>query len=120
MNEVFALMWLGDVVGSISFIGGAALAGIIIGAVFFSIACGVYAATEEEDVMPKWLAGIKSLITWLCVPVILATVMPGKQTIHLMAAAKAGEQLMATKTGGKAIEALNAVLDKIVSTAKKQ
>ncbi len=113
MEKVFWLMWLSDVAGSISMIGTISLIALISCAAFLLIIAGL-----DAD---EWAAHARSFRVgwWLIIPIAIACVVPSKQTIQVLAVASATEAAASTQLGAKGLEALNAVLDKVVKEAKK-
>ena len=111
MEKVFLLMWLGDVVGNISLLAGLITLMTIGGLVLSVIALGF----EERGSYSKMLkAG-----WWLAIPVVVALILPTQTTIRVLALASAGEAATETSIGKKGVEALNAVLDKVIKESKK-
>lgn len=48
----------------------------------------------------------------LFVPAFLAAIFPSQDTVYAIAVSELGEEVLSTETGGKAVEALNAWLDR--------
>lgn len=112
MEKVFWLMWLADIAGSIGVIGVTSL--IALGLTVLCLVL-VSAAQEDGDI---FLRGVKAA-RWLLIPVAIASLMPSSKTIHILAVASAADAAASTQLGAKSIEALNAVLDKVIDKAKK-
>lgn len=112
MEKVFWLMWLADIVGGISVVGIVALifAGIGVTALV------IMAAVESE---PEFVLRGLSVVRWLLLPVAIAMLTPSAKTIHILAVASAADAAATTELGAKSLQALNAVLDKVIETAKK-
>lgn len=113
MTDIFALMWLADVSRTISHIATAALVAVnVAGLVMLLMA-------HADGVLLGLPTRLKHLC-WLLIPVAVSLVIPSGDTIRLLAAAKAGGVLTAAKTGGKAPEAVDAMLDKVISCTKEK
>lgn len=121
MNTIIFYSWLADAVGNfnaaitIVYIMGAFVA-IILG-----IACGVMKMNNDNDTeeVLKYFKYNKLLWNSLVVIALVSTVLPSSSTMKLVVAAKAGEVAADTRLGRKSIEAADAVLDKLISEAKK-
>lgn len=111
MEKVFWLMWFADVVGNIGLIACVALLGAVI-TIGFAAMCEAF----EDDGAAKRFYGV---LRWLAIPVIAGMLLPSSTTIKLMALSSAGEVATETQLGKKGVEALNAVLDKVISESKK-
>lgn len=112
MEKVFWLMWLADIVGSVSAIGVAAL---IFAGVGFVILAIIAAAERETELLAR---GFK-VMRWLLLPIAVAMLTPSTKTIHILAVASAADAAATTELGAKSLQALNAVLDKVIEAAKK-
>lgn len=111
MEKVFWLMWLADVVGNIGLV--AVFALIVVGGTI-GLAALLSAAEEWDDVKRLF-----RVLRWLAIPVIIGMLLPSSSTLKLMALSSAGEVATETQLGKKGVEALNAVLDKVISESKK-
>ena len=113
MAKVFWLMWLSDVVGSIGFIG--AIAAILLG--LSLVFAGVISACDEKgDALLVWAKASK----WLWPVVFVAAIIPGQKTVQLLAITSASEAAASTQLGKKGIEALNTILDGVISGQTKK
>jgi hypothetical protein len=113
MEKVFWLMWLSDFVGSIGVVGWISSFGFVFGLVFlaiFSVAC-------DEDGAEFFRKGW-CYMRWLLIPIVCAMLVPNSSTIKLLAVAEATKMAADTALGSKALLAMDAVLDKIISTSK--
>lgn len=112
MEKVFLLMWFADVVGNIGLI---ACVALLAAAATTGFAALMEAFDEKEGA--KRLFGV---LRWLAIPVILGALLPSSSTLKLMALSSAGQVATETKLGKKGVEALDAVLDKVISESKKK
>jgi hypothetical protein len=121
MDQVYMLMWASDVVSDLKALGVLTmLMGVIaMVAMFFALDSWNDRSDDyqEENPFPKkrWNLIIISLLSFTMVTVFF----PGKQTLHMMAAAKAVELGAGTDLGAKGLEAANKVLDKIINETRK-
>lgn len=115
MNDLILLMWLADVVGSIAVVG-------IFVCIAFTLAFVIKALVISTDYPQNWteLGMFKMPAIIMCVALFIAVVLPNKATIHAIVAIKAGEQLASSDIGKKSIEALEAVLDRVIDDKKKK
>lgn len=111
MEKVFWLMYLADVVGNISVLAGTALAITLMGAVFLALNI----AFDEPCAYTKYAKCFR----WVAIPVALAVLLPAPTTLRLLAVGAASEAATSTQLGQKGLEALNAVLDQVITKAKK-
>jgi len=116
MTEIFALMWIADIAGSISVVGIVTL--IMLAG---SSVVALFAAIEEDkscvsEISMMWWKCAR----WMLIPIAIASICPSSTTIKILAAAKAGELVAHTETGNKAIQAANAILDEIISKQTKK
>lgn len=112
MEKVFWLMWMADVVDGVGFIG------LICG---FALACSmgfcfVSVGFEDREIYGRvWRSA-----RWLLIPVVVAVLTPSAKTIRVLAVASAADAAVNTALGAKGVEALNAVLDKVIDSTKKK
>ncbi|MBA3773861.1 MAG: hypothetical protein H0X13_15625 [Ramlibacter sp.] len=109
MKTIFLLMWLADIAGSIGVIGAVSAIVFISGAVL----AGLLEASEVSVWSRYW-----KFARWLLLPVVIATALPDTKTIRILAVAHAAEMAANTTLGAKAIEALDAVLARVIVDAK--
>ena len=119
MGNVFFLLWMADVVSGISIVGVACALLISIwgGACWIASAFMDYSGDNDEAKMLR--ASSAKACFWLMLPVMIAVFTPSSSTLKLAAAGKAAEVLAQTPTATKAVDAINAVLDKITEKAKE-
>lgn len=120
MNELSWLIYAADVAGSVKAVA-------VAGSVAIGIGCGLSAfvglmicssswSDEDEkktgrsfrDAWKKWALGFSALVA-------IASLTPSQNTIYAIAASEMGERVITSETGGKAVKALNAWLDKQVA-----
>lgn len=126
MNALSWLIYLADVAEEINGIGGAAvvvsfLVGIALLICFIVGGVMTMDAYDDEDrakAKGPRVFGVKAakiILPWCAAMVLLATVVPSKETIYAIAASQLGEQVIKSETAGKAIDALNAWLDRQIA-----
>lgn len=113
MEKVFWLMWLADVSGSISVIGVMSLIALAIGLGGVVVIAGL--DDGGQPFARAWKVG-----RWLLIPAAVALVTPSSKTIQVLAVASAADAAATTPLGAKSIEALDAVLDRVISESKKK
>ena len=120
MNELSWLIYAADVVGNLRWLAGSAL----IATIPISIAGGLvwlmchdgYSSDETGERADRIALRVaKALFPWLVVAVIITAVVPSRSTIYAIAASEMGERVIESETGSKAVEALNAWLDRQIS-----
>lgn len=121
MNTIIFYSWLADAVGSFNTAITILYICIAVAAVFFAAAYGCMRANNDDDSeeVAKAIKGNKVLWTLLVVLMLISMALPSSSTMKLVVAAKAGEVAVDTRLGKKAIEAADAVLDKLINEAKK-
>ena len=114
MNQLSWLIYLASVVSSISFLS----AIVALFACISFIAGGMTILHNPDDDAydnPKRARGA-SMVRWGCtvfgVCALLMIVMPGRDTVYAIAASEMGEELLNSETGSKAVQALDAWLDR--------
>jgi MFS family permease len=105
------MLYLADVAGSVaalmSFV--AAMVGILGLAVLSASAIASGAAGEDTSHIWPWARRIFFVIAPCA---LIAVLIPSQNTIYAIAASEMGETALKTETGGKAMRALNAWLDR--------
>lgn len=122
MNQIIFYSWLADAVGNFNTAITIVYICIAIAAVFFAVVYGCMKANNNDSDSEEVAKAIKqNKILWvlLVVLMLISMALPSSSTMKLVVAAKAGEVAMDTRLGKKAIEAADAVLDKLISEAKK-
>ena len=117
MNEFSWLIYAADVAGSLKGLGTFGLVGGLVGLGIFTVGkCiafdtgfGTEAATPPIGVVYKRAA------PFLIAFAVITFVVPSSGTIYAIAASEMGENVIKSKTGGKAVEALNAWLDRQIA-----
>lgn len=107
MNSLSWMIYAADVVGNIQ---GLCVALLIFGGTGLLIVSGCLAADGEYE----GRAAAMCNRGWCAIAVValLATITPSTTTIYAIAASEMGEKAINTQTGGKAVQALNAWLDR--------
>lgn len=124
MNDIFILMWLGDVVRSIDTYLSIAVSTYVAASIvtlFAILVVGCYGIEHNNDeskqtakfICKTW---VRSL--WFGVPLfLLSSALPTKDTIRLGIAMRAGSVIASSPLGQKAGDAANAILDRIIKEA---
>jgi hypothetical protein len=118
MNSLSWPIYAADVAGTAKTVAAALLIGLplsaVLGAMFFPLA-----SLMAEDlglapaVIHNWLKGLVKGATIAFVAAGVVTVfVPSNGTLYAIAASEMGEEVLNSETGGKAVEALNAWLDR--------
>lgn len=117
MNELSWMIYLADVTGTLKvllfiFI---IIAAIILAWRIFTAALDSYGGLEKGEVWAPTKAAL-----WIVGPAsIMAAVLPSSSTIYAIAASEMGEKALNTETGGKAVKALNAWMDRQIEGEAK-
>lgn len=117
MNELSWLIYAADVADSA---GGWLWFGGIAGGIVSIVGAGAYAISLDESFDAEEAKPIRSfagrLWKWslplLVFSVVVSVAVPGRETVYAIAASEMGERVLTSETGGKAVEALNAWLDR--------
>lgn len=139
MNELSWLIYAADVAGSIDTVSlGGIVVAILCGGCFLAEAAnrdcpaakwdekarnhflygGNYERPKgERPAEYRWSVGAAIrgplIATGVCIAVAVFT--PGRETLYAIAASEMGERALASETGGKAVQALNAWLDRQIA-----
>lgn len=109
MNELSWMIYAADVCGKVSFIAG------ILGPVGFAIGGFVGALAivdgyrEEGKAIHRWTLRLCPVF------ILLAVITPSQDTVYAMAASEMGEKVVQSQTANKAMQALNAWLDRQIA-----
>lgn len=119
MNSLSWMIYLADVTGSVAtFMTIVAVSIGILGGTILTIS-GLVAHADGDDVSHLWPWGRR--IAFVVVPCgLLAALIPSQNTIYAIAASEMGEAALNSETGGKAVEALNAWLDRQIAGEGEQ
>lgn len=138
MNELSWLIYAADVAGSVK--GLAAASVIVSGIAVPALGIAGLAAAEFENTEKKYRGtslheeekesgyrSIKNKVWSMIKPAIVTCIVscsilavtPSQNTIYAIAASEVGERVITSETGGKAVKALNAWLDKQVDGGAK-
>lgn len=120
MNELSWLIYAADVAGSVKTVA-------VVGSIAIGMGCALStfgglmicsSSWSDEDekktgrsllnAWKKWVIAFSSLVA-------IASLTPSQSTIYAIAASEMGERVITSETGGKAVKALNAWLDKQVA-----
>jgi hypothetical protein len=132
VNALSQLIYAADVAngasGLLSFVSGMSFisAGIsFIAAVVMGPEPDCYSWEDKEakrawrtELRGKLSGAVKPLLVSFVVCALIATVIPSKDTIYAIAASEMGERALQTPTADKAVQALNAWLDRQIAPAK--
>ncbi len=126
MNSLSWMLYLADVAGSVSFLGASVAFGAAFGGITSQIIVSIstdldnaYKADRKPAMASGWAAAKKFYVTAL-ITAALVTPIPSKDTMYAIAASEMGESVLKSKTGGKAIQALNAWLDRQITPEKAE
>jgi hypothetical protein len=114
MNSLSWMIYLADVASGLSVML-AIVATLAACAVGFSL---LWAAIEEDDISmaAPWA---KRLLPVAVGCALLAVLIPSPGTVYAIAASETGEAALKSETGGKAVQALNAWLDRQIAGEKE-
>lgn len=119
MNTLSWLLYLGEISGSLSSFFGWISAPIFV-LTGFCLFMGMYHMMEAEpDSRDYQLAktvrdvGLKIFMPMFFAFAIISTILPSKETVYLIAASEAGQEVITSPTGKKALEAVNRYLDSV-------
>jgi hypothetical protein len=110
MTEFLVLMWLADIAGSISFVGGLSLIAFFIGIAGAKM-MGMMSYPERD--IPAW-----KHCRWLLIPAAIALVSPSQKTIYAFIVAEAGKSAIDSQIGQKAMQTIDSILDEVAKKAK--
>lgn len=120
MNELSWMIYLASAAEDLNFATG--LIGLVGGVAFCVVMIWSVLARamgwddDTKEVLAPKLAGIgKAIGFWWLVAMAVGVVVPGKDTFYAIAASELGEQVIKSETGGKAVEALNAWVDRQIA-----
>lgn len=127
MNNLSWLLYAADVVGSVSAIGTTLSifsgigGGISFGARMMAIDfdnIGKLKGEKQSCLQNGWRAGKPFFIVSIAAACVVAPI-PSKSTMYAIAASEMGEDVLASKTGNKAVKALNVWLDRQIAGEPK-
>ncbi len=113
MQNIFWLMWLADVLGSIG-----CLCTIIlfVSGLVYGISTVALFVDEQSEAAIKCMK--RGAIVFF-ITAVIGVLTPTKTTIHALIAVNAGEVAVKTQLGEKAMKALDTVLDRVIAGEKK-
>lgn len=110
MNELSWMIYAADVAGTMNNLFVAAGCILLVGAGVFA---GPVADIESNGLnSSSWRKHAKRCAIGCAIVFTFAVFIPSQDTIYAIAASEMGEELLNSETGGKAVEALNAWLDR--------
>lgn len=124
MNELSWLIYAGDVADEVNGLGSAAIVVSVLAVVVSAAALGLGAFVSADDYHNedagkpiKAFSGklLKAVLPWCAALIVAGVVVPSKDTVYAIAASEMGERVIKSETGGKAVEALNAWLDRQIA-----
>lgn len=119
MNELSWLIYAADVAGDANAVCGFAFYGGLAGLAVYSVGKGFAAAVNMGFGDPPVSPSIASVGKKLWLPIVVAgvigTLIPSSSTLYAIAASEMGERVIASETAGKAVQALNAWLDRQIT-----
>ena len=136
MNDLSWMIYAADVVsgaaglaGALSFLSGATAAVGVFVWCLLGASPAIYSWDDKDVRLAKIAAhdAIRSASTKYTKPLlasalacaVIATILPGRDTIYAIAASEMGEKALSTQTGGKAVKALNVWLDRQIEGDEK-
>lgn len=119
MNNLSILIYLGDVIGSLSeILLGVGLVASVLGVfllLFYLVDKEDHYNTIYTDYRDATLYPYRNLWVFGVAILLLSSLTPSSSTIYAIAASEAGEEFLAPDTGNKAAQALNSWLDDQIS-----
>lgn len=122
MNELSWLIYLADLAANVKFMGGAVLFCSVAASVVLAIVGALNAADawggDEKGQLARALArqdAWKKLWPAAVIGAAVVTFVPSSSTLYAIAASEVGERVIGSETGGKAVQALNAWLDRQIA-----
>jgi hypothetical protein len=114
MNNLSWMIYAADIAGDIE-----GLAGIIAGLslIAFILAVVTWAAEEYARETCAKAARVAAIVFGIAASIAIA--IPSQTTIYAIAASEYGETALQSETGGKAVEALNAWLDRQITPQER-
>ncbi|MXO67748.1 hypothetical protein GRI72_02735 [Altererythrobacter marinus] len=111
MNSLSWMLYLADVAGSVAaLMTNVAVVVAVVGGTVLMISA-IILHVEDEDTSFIWPWARR--IVFVAAPcALMAALTPSQNTIYAIAASEMGETALETETGGKAMQALNAWLDR--------
>lgn len=128
MNELLWLVYASDIARNVVFL---LMFVLIISVAVFCLIWMVssddgprgYHSDEENkkrrDAQAICYGRMKKLGLCACVTAVLLAFMPSPRTLNAVIAARAGQLMLQTNLGQKSVQAIEAVLDKVIAGAKK-
>lgn len=118
MNTIIWLLYLADVVNSLSVLLFAGAGATLFGCLSYLFIAAISNDTEGKDL--PLLGAVRPYALAAVIALTIGCVLPSKETIYAAAAVSAGEKALNTPTGDKAVRALNAWLDRQIAADGKK
>jgi hypothetical protein len=112
MENVLLILWLSDLATALAVLGYIASTILMCALVF----CATVDVLDREG---TYVLGLRRAILWLSPFVLAAVLVPSASTIRVLSATAATQAVLDPKLTPKSLEALTAVLDKVISDSKK-
>ena len=126
MNNLSWLLYFGDIAGSLSSFFGWMSAPIFVLMIGFIVAGAINmldCGPDHHEYVVYWTMrniGLKIFMPMFFGFAILACIIPSKETVYLIAASEAGETVVKSETGKKALDAVNRYLDRVAPVKKDE
>jgi hypothetical protein len=112
MDNLFYILWLADFVGNVGIVGISICLAIVIGG-----AIAMFAILIDDDCCLK-ISRFKTPTIILVSVLTVCVLMPSRTTIQLLAVSEASKQAAQSQIGAKVIEAIDAVLNRVIKDKK--
>lgn len=109
MNELSWMIYAADVCGKVFFAAGLLAVVGAVGGAFIGAMLRDEGNHEEGKAIHKWTLRVCPALLFL------AVITPSKDTVYAMAASEMGEKVVQSQTANKAMQALNAWLDRQIA-----
>lgn len=118
MNSLSWMIYAADVVGTVDWFFNLCLF-LSAGGGFIWIAFGFHGGCWEPRDWKVWRdTGFKFLLPAAVAGLLVSSVVPSEETVYAIAASEMGEKALNSETGGKAVKALRAWLDRQIAGEK--
>lgn len=119
MNNIMYMIYLADIVDN--------LRGVFVITIFIFIIIGIFLGLDllmdnydEDDEKRFKLKCFKRSSIALGICFIIISILPSKQSVYIMTGLKAGNELVQSETGTKALKVLNLKLDEYLNDLQKE
>jgi hypothetical protein len=118
MNNLSWMIYAADVAANVALIAEVTLfAGVIAGALCM-IGSGAL-SDDDKDRLMLLRVFRRTIVPITCAAALLVMFVPSETTIYAIAASETGEEVLNSETGGKAVQALDAWLDRQIEGASE-